>query len=158
SLSAGLPLTGKGHGVNFADLADDGRLHLLVASGGLYPGDLESTAVYRPTTRPARYLAVRLIGTRSNRDALGARLTLWVEGRASTRHVAGGSGFGWAPTRQHFGLGEARTAGPLVVHWPSGLEERIETLPSNASIEITEGRAASWRTVSKEDSTDVSTG
>lgn len=145
TFTAGLPPTGKGHGVNFADLGADGRLHAMVASGGLYPGDLESTAVYRPRTRTGNYLGVQLVGTRSNRDALGARLTLWAGGRAHTRHVAGGSGFGWAPTRQHFGLSHAERVDSLTIRWPSGLEETVHHLPCNLHLEFTEGQAASWR-------------
>lgn len=155
TFTAGLPLTGKGHGVNFADLGADGRLHAMVASGGLYPGDLESTAVYRPKQRPGNYLGVQLVGTRSNRDALGARLTLGLNGQVQTRHVSGGSGFGWAPTRQHFGLGDADRVGPLAIRWPSGLEETVHDLPINAHVEIIEGTAA-WQPLSADDASEGS--
>ena len=145
TFTAGLPFTGKGHGVNLADLTGDGRLHLLVAAGGLYPGDLSSTAVYRPAAKTGRHLGVRLVGTASNRDAIGARLTLAVGGRRQHRHVSGGSGFGWAPLQQHFGLGDAESVGPLTIRWPSGRRERVEGLPVDATVEITEGRGDHWR-------------
>ena len=76
AFTAGLPFTGKGHGANLADLAGDGRLHLLMANGGLYPGDLLTTTVHRPRELPGNYLNVRLVGTTGNRDAIGARLAL----------------------------------------------------------------------------------
>lgn len=145
SRTAGLPLTGKGHGVCMADLANDGRLHLLVASGGLYPGDLASTEVYRPTEAQGRFLNVKLVGTRGNRDALGARLSLRVGSRRLERMVSGGSGFGWAPLRQHFGLGHSDQVDGLDIRWPSGLHQTFDftddRLPINATIEITEGDA-----------------
>lgn len=145
TFEAGLPFTGKGHGVNIADLSGDGRLHLLVASGGLYPGDLSSTAVYRPIAKTGRHLGVKLVGTVSNRDAIGARLALEVEGRRQHRQVSGGSGFGWMPLQQHFGLGSAEAVGDLEIRWPSGRLEVVAGLPLDSTVEITEGRAEHWR-------------
>ncbi|MCH9651585.1 MAG: CRTAC1 family protein [Deltaproteobacteria bacterium] len=145
TFEAGLPFTGKGHGVNMADLSGDGRLHLLVASGGLYPGDLSSTAVYRPIAKTGRHLGVRLVGTASNRDAIGARLALEVDGRRQRRLVSGGSGFGWAPLQQHFGLGDAETIGILEISWPSGKRESVAGLPLDSIVEITEGQSERWR-------------
>ena len=97
TFSAGLPFTGKGHGANLADLAGDGRLCLIVATGGSYPGDLLTTSVFRPTTLPGNYLNVRLVGAKSNRNAIGARLKLETGGRSQYRLVSGGSGFGCLP-------------------------------------------------------------
>jgi len=141
TFAAGLPFTGKGHGANLADLTGDGRLHLIVASGGLYPGDLETAAVYRPRRRPGRYLAVRLVGTRSNRDAIGARLVLSAGGREQHRWVSGGTGFGCLPYEQHFGLGELDRVDALRVLWPSGLEQTFEQVPIDAAIRVVEGMA-----------------
>ncbi len=140
SFTAGLPFTGKGHGVNLADLAGDGRLHLIVAAGGLYPGDLSTNAVYRPTALPGNYLNVRLVGTRSNRDAIGARVRLTAGGRHQHRLVSGGSFFGCLPLEQHFGLGTLETAESLRIRWPSGHRQTVENLPVNATLRIVEGR------------------
>ena len=139
SFAAGLPFTGKGHGVNLADLAGDGRLHLLVASGGLYPGDLLTNGVYRPTELPGHYLNVRLVGTESNRDAIGARIALTAGGREQHRLVSGGSFFGCLPLEQHFGLGELETADSLAIRWPSGRRQTVEKLPVDTTIRIVEG-------------------
>src|SRR5258706_3518482 len=76
TFSAGLPFVGKSHGTNCADLFGDGRLSVLVAAGGAYPGDLLTRSVYFPKERGGNYLNVRLTGTKNNRDAIGARLTL----------------------------------------------------------------------------------
>jgi hypothetical protein len=146
TFAAGLPFTGKGHGANMADLAGDGRLHLIVAAGGMYPGDLLTTTVHRPTRLPGNYLNVRLVGTRSNRDAIGARLTLRAGGREQHRLVSGGSGFGCLPFEQHFGLGELTRIEALEVRWPSGHLQQLEHPPINQSLRIFEGKAG-WEAV-----------
>lgn len=146
TFAAGLPFAGKGHGVNMADLAGDGRLHLIVATGGLYPGDLLTTTVHRPTHLPGNYLNVRLVGTHSNRDAIGARLTLWAGGRAQHRLVSGGSGFGCLPYEQHFGLATLTQVEALEIRWPSGYVQRLERLPVNHTLRICEGKSG-WEAV-----------
>ncbi len=146
TFTAGLPFTGKGHGANLADLAGDGRLHLLVASGGLYPGDLLTTAVYRPVELPGRYLNVRLVGSAGNRDAFGARLVLDAGGRRQHRLISGGTGFGCPPTEQHFGLGAATIIASLEVRWPNGERQCFADLPLDTTLEITAGRDG-WRLV-----------
>jgi len=148
TFSAGLPVAGKGHGVNMADLAGDGRLCLIIADGGMYPGDLLTTCVYRPKTLPGNYLNVRLVGTRSNRNAVGARVRLDAGGSSQHRHVHGGSGFGTLPFEMHFGLGKIGRVDTLEIHWPSGLRQRIENPPVNDTIEIVEG-SDGWKQVYK---------
>ena len=141
TFSAGLPLIGKGHGVNMADLAGDGRLSLIIADGGMYPGDLLTTSVYRPKTLPGNYLNVRLVGTRSNRNAIGARLRLESGGTSQYRVVSGGSGFGCLPLEQHFGLRDNQRIDSLEIVWPSGLKQSLENLPVNNTIQIVEGES-----------------
>ena len=140
TFSAGMPFTGKGHGVNMADLTGDGRLHLIVGSGGLYPGDLLTTTVHRPTKLPGNYLNVRLVGTQSNRDAVGARLKLRSDGVDQYRIVSSGSGFGCLPFEQHFGLGTLDEIEFLEIRWPSGHQQVLESLPINDTISIVEGQ------------------
>ena len=141
TFSAGLPLMGKGHGVNCADLFGDGRISLLCATGGAYPGDLMTTSVFAPKHRPGNYLAVLLQGTKSNRGAVGARLKLTAAGREQYRVINGGSNFGCLPPQQHFGLGELDRVDALEIWWPSGLRERFEDLPANTRVRIVEGTA-----------------
>ena len=148
SFSAGLPHTGKGHGANFADLAGDGRLCLIIADGGMYPGDLLTTLVFRPETLPGNYLNVRLVGADSNRNAIGARLKLEAGGRSQHRAVDGGSGFGCLPFEQHFGLSRIERVDSLEILWPSGLKQQFSNLPVNHTIRIVEGRP-DWEDVYK---------
>jgi hypothetical protein len=141
TFAAGLPRVGKSHGLNFADLFNDGRLSILVGAGGNYPGDLMTSAVFCPVERPGNYLSVHLTGTASNRSALGARVKLIANGREQHRVVNGGSNFGCLPPDQHFGLGDLTGAELLEVWWPSGLKQRFADLPANQKIWITEGQS-----------------
>jgi hypothetical protein len=146
SFAAGLPFTGKGHGSNIADLAGDGRLCLLVSSGGAYPGDLLTTSVFRPKEILGNYLNIRLVGTKSNRSAIGARVRLDAGGRSQHRLVSGGSGFGCLPFEQHFGLKDAEKVDALEIRWPSGLTQRFEDLPVNTTLRIREAEQK-WQEV-----------
>ncbi len=139
TFSAGLPPVGKGHGVNFADLFGDGRLSLIIADGGAYPGDLQSTFVYYPKELPGNYLNVRLRGTKSNRDAIGARVTLRTGQTQQVREIFAGTGFGSLPYEQHFGLGDLTSVDAIEIRWPSGFQQRIDSPPVNDTILITEG-------------------
>jgi tetratricopeptide (TPR) repeat protein len=140
SFAAGLPFTGKSHGVNMADLFGDGRLSIVVAAGGAYPGDLLTTSVYCPKTLPGNYLNVRLTGVKSNRSAIGARLTIETGGKKQHREVSGGSNFGCLPLEQHFGLGDLRKVDAMTVRWPSGARQRFDNLPVNCTLEFVEGK------------------
>ena len=146
TFSAGLPFVGKSHGTNCADLFGDGRLSVIVAAGGAYPGDLLTTSIYRPKQLLGNYLNVRLKGTNSNRDAIGARITLLSGDKRQMREVGGGTNFGCLHGEQHFGLGKLSTIDALEIRWPSGLRQRVENPPVNETIRITEGVEA-WEHV-----------
>src|SRR5262249_26629928 len=62
----------KGHGVSFADYDDDGDLDLFVELGGATPGDQGYNALFRNPGKGHHWLKVKLVGTRTNRAALGA--------------------------------------------------------------------------------------
>jgi hypothetical protein len=115
TFAAGLPFAGKGHGIDFADLFGDGRLSVIIANGGAYPGDLHSTAVYYPNELPGNYLNVRVRGTKCNRDGIGAKITLRTGETQQNREVFAGSAFGSLPYEQHFGLGRLERVDSLQI-------------------------------------------
>jgi hypothetical protein len=139
TFSSGLPFYGKGHGALMADLFGDGRLSILIAAGGAYPGDLLTMRVFCPKTLPGNYLNVRLVGVESNRSAIGARMSIMAGGRGQHREVSGGSNFGCLPFEQHFGLAHIEIVDSLEVRWPSGQRQLFANLPANTTIQITEG-------------------
>jgi tetratricopeptide (TPR) repeat protein len=140
TFAAGLPFYGKGHGATFADLMGDGRLSILIAAGGAYPADLLMMRVFCPKRLPGNYLNVRLAGVKSNRSAIGARVSIEAGGRRQHREVSGGSNFGCLPFEQHFGLADIGEVDSLEIRWPSGLKQRFQNLPSNRTIQFTEGQ------------------
>jgi len=146
TFSAGLPVTGKSHGVTVADLFGDGRLSILVGAGGQYPGDLLTTNVYCPVELPGNYVNVRLVGTKSNRSAIGARVSVEASGTRQFREVSGGTNFGCTPLEQHFGLAKLTSVDAVVVRWPSGLVQRFDNLEINKTYEFVEGQSG-WKDV-----------
>ena len=88
------------------------------------------------------WLQVELVGTRSNRDAVGARLTLFAGGGQQSREVVLGDGYGSQNSlRQHFGLADHEVVEKLVVRWPaSGQTQTFEQIAANQVVEITEGK------------------
>jgi tetratricopeptide (TPR) repeat protein len=146
TFAAGLPFAGKSHGTNCADLFGDGRMSIIIAAGGAYPGDLLQTAVHCPKELPGNYLNVRLTGTTSNRDGNGARITLFAGNGKQIREVTNGSSFGCLPLEQHFGLGDAARVDAIEIRWPGGLLQKIENPPVNKTIRVTEGRET-WESV-----------
>ena len=140
TFAAGLPFSGKSHGTNCADLFGDGRMSIIIASGGGYPGDLLQTAVHCPKELPGNYLNVRLKGVASNRDGNGARITLFCPRGRQIREVTNGTSFGCLPLEQHFGLGTAAQVDAIEIRWPSGLVQRMENPPVNETIRVTEGK------------------
>ena len=139
TFAAGFPFLGKSHGVNMGDLFGDGRMSILVAAGGAYPGDLLTTNVFCPTELPGNYLNVRLKGVTCNRSAIGARIVLEAGGKIQMREIAGGSNFGCLPLEQHFGLADLEAVTSVTVRWPGGATQVFHNLPINKTLEFIEG-------------------
>jgi len=92
-------------------------------------------------------ISFRLRGTKSNRDAIGAEVTVESGGRAQTKFLQAGSGFLSQHTKELF-FGLRTTQGPVraTVRWPSGLVQQFENLPPNHRIAIEEGSASTLAT------------
>jgi hypothetical protein len=105
-----------GRSVAIADLWNRGVLDVVVANQN---GPL---LLYRNNVVPGReWLAVELEGTKSNRSAVGARVTLHWNGQQQVQTVAAGSGFASQNDhRLHFGLGVNPRIEKLEIRWPSG--------------------------------------
>jgi len=117
------------------DVDNDGDLDLLVTNNGAGVNLLLNEG-----RDAANALLVRLVGTRSNRSAIGTRLTLTAGGRKQLREVQSGSSYlTQNDLRAHFGLGAAARAERLEIRWPSGATEVIADLPANHVITVREG-------------------
>jgi hypothetical protein len=86
------------------------------------------------------WLRMNLRGTRSNRSAVGARVTITAAGKRSIAEVkAGGSYCSQNELTLHFGLGAVERVQLLEIRWPSGLTERFENLAADRLYSHTEG-------------------
>jgi hypothetical protein len=87
-----------------------------------------------------RSVSVSLIGTRSNRNAIGAKMTARAGGRTVTADVTGGGSYlSHSDRRIHIGLGEATRIDTLDVTWPSGTHERFGPIEAGSFVTIKEG-------------------
>jgi len=121
-------------GAAFGDLDNDGRVDALVTALD------EGVELWRNTSpTPNRWLTVRTIGTKSNRDGIGARLVATTASGVRHSHVNTAVGYGGASdVRVHFGLGKDETVTKLEVRWPSGIVQVLENLPTNQALEVRE--------------------
>jgi hypothetical protein len=141
----------KGHAVVFADLDNDGDQDVFTNVGGAYLGDGYADVLFENPGFPNHWLKIRLVGVRSNRAAIGARVRLDVleDGRRRSiyRDVETGTSFGSHPFRREIGIGKADKVETLEVFWPTtGLTQRFKDIPADRMIEIVEGQEKS-RTV-----------
>jgi hypothetical protein len=88
------------------------------------------------------WISIRTVGTKSNRDGIGARVTLVAGGRRQIQEVtSGGSYLSQNDLRLHFGLGTATKIDRIEVHWPSGTLDKLENVPLDRFVTLEEGRA-----------------
>jgi tetratricopeptide (TPR) repeat protein len=134
----------KGHAVAFADLANRGSEDILVSIGGATPADAHAFRVFENPGNKNDWLTVKLVGVKSNRSAIGARIKVTVqnEGRATRsiyRTVGSGGSFGASPLQQHIGLGKSAKISNLEVWWPtSGTRQNFSNIAVNEFIEVKE--------------------
>ena len=134
----------KGHAIGFGDLDNDGDQDVFAQMGGALVTDKAISALYKNPGNPNHWLGVELVGERSNRRGLGARLKVTVDTergpRSFYRTVGSGGSFGANPFRQQLGLGGAEKVVSLEVFWPvTGETQRLSGLDRNQWYEIREG-------------------
>ena len=137
----------KGHGVAFVDLDHDGDQDVFVELGGAYQGDSFHNALFENPGFKNHWIKISLVGTQSNRSAIGARVRLDISddsgSRSIHRWVTSGSSFGGNSLRLEIGLGDAKRIDRLVVNWPTtDTTQTFENLGVDQLIEITEGKDA----------------
>ena len=97
--------------------------------------------------RERHALAVRVVGVRSNRNGIGARVTVTAQGRTDMREVKSGSSYlGQNDLRLHFGVGEVTRIDRLDVRWPNGQVETIRDVAVDQIVTVTEGKGITGRT------------
>ena len=130
---------GKGHGVTFGDYDGDGDLDMYVPIGGAYIGDQWPNRLYRNEGNANNWLVIKTVGTQSNRDGIGAKVTVRAGSLSQYAEVNGGCGFGSTNSLPlEFGLGANGPVDFLEVRWPSGVVQQFENLPVNQILTVTE--------------------
>ena len=135
--AAGLDLDGDGRSFAVSDYDLDGDADVIVMSARAAP----QLRVFRNDfPKEHASLALRLTGTKSNRDAVGARVVVETDAGRRTKIVTAGSGF----ISQHspellFGLGRGKRVAKVEVHWPSGQTQAFADVPMGGRVWITEG-------------------
>ncbi|MFI5184210.1 MAG: tetratricopeptide repeat protein, partial [Vicinamibacteria bacterium] len=138
--SVGLDLDQDGRSFAVFDYDQDGKADVVL----LAPRSSPQLRLFRNDFAEGNAaLALRLTGTRSNRDAVGARVTVETDEGRHTKVVQAGSGF----LSQHskellFGLGKSRRIVKVVVEWPSGLIQTLPELALNRRASVVEGSDA----------------
>ena len=144
SSSAGIGDLHKGHGTAFADLQNKGYEDILTSMGGATPGDAHAFRVFENPGNDKDWINIKLVGVKSNRAAIGARIKLMVQNygtgaRSIYRTVTSGGSFGASPLAQHIGLGKSARILTLEISWPArNTTQRFTGLKPNQFIQISE--------------------
>ena len=140
TVALGLGNIGKGHGVTFGDVDTDGDVDIYVPVGGAFIGDQWHNLFYRNSGTGNNWLTLKLIGIESNRDGIGAKVTLHIGDDVIYREVSGGCGFGSTNSLSlEIGLGTHTKVDALEISWPSGQIDTHRNLSVNQRLVVTEG-------------------
>jgi hypothetical protein len=136
----------KGHAVAFGDVDNSGNQDVIEVMGGVYPSDRFWTALYKNPGHGNHWVKLSLIGVKSNRFAVGARIRIVLQAADGARReifsvVGSGGSFGASSLRPHIGLGQATAIELLEIKWPgSGTVQEFKGLSPDRTYEIREGR------------------
>ena len=121
-------------GTAFGDMDNDGDIDIVVSNLKDAP-----TILRNDGDNTSQWLAVKLIGTHCNRDAIGARVTVISEDLTQMREVKSGSGYlSQNELRLHFGLGTATSVDMLMVRWLCGKVQTLQNIKTNQVLVISE--------------------
>ena len=124
-------------GSAFADLNDDGFMDIVVTSLNEKPRILFNSA-----DNGNHWLLLKLTGAKSNRDAIGAKITVTTpSGRTLFNHVTVSVGFlSSSDRRVHFGLGKETSASSIEIRWPSGATQQLRNVAADQILDVEEPR------------------
>ena len=124
-----------GRGLAIGDIDNDGALDLLVSTSGQEP-----SLLINQVGRKNNWVLLKLIGTKSNRDAVGAKIVVTTENATQTDQITGGASYlSASDLRVHFGLGSSEIIKTLKILWPSGAGDVFREVKANRILSIREG-------------------
>ena len=141
SAGAGLAVAKSSRGLAAGDYDNDGDVDALVGAIAEAADLLRNDA-----GGDAAWIGVALVGVRSNRDGIGARISVTAGERTQTRDIhSGGSYLSHGDMRGLFGLGTGEVVDRVRVRWPSGVVDEFDAAPTRSYLEVTEGSATPRR-------------
>ncbi|HWW18804.1 MAG TPA: CRTAC1 family protein [Candidatus Saccharimonadales bacterium] len=128
-----------GRGAAYADINNDGRLDLLLSTNG------GPAYLFRNEGQPGgaanRSVRLKLVGTRSNRDGIGAVVRLSAGGDTQTQMLHSGSSYlSSSELVLTFGLGQGDKADKIEIRWPSGQVDHLASVAAGQTVTVTEGK------------------
>jgi hypothetical protein len=121
------------HGAAFADFDNDGRLDVIVTAL-----NAPARLFHNVSPGPAHWLALRLVGARSNRDGLGARVKVTLQ-NGSVRYNHATTSVGYASSSEplvRFGLGPYDSVKEIEIRWPGGAAQRLENVKADRVVTV----------------------
>jgi hypothetical protein len=138
ALGADFSIPTAGRGIATADFNNDGAIDIAINNRGDYPMLLRNDQPHDATRN--HWLEILLIGTKSNRDGIGASLKLIAGGETHVEQAKGGMSYMSASDpRIHFGLGKRGKIDALEITWPSGAVDWLKEVPVDTIIAVKEG-------------------
>jgi len=135
SSEAGVDNNLDGRGIGIVDFDNDGRLDIVQTNA-----DQPLLLYHNVTVGAGNWIELKLIGVKSNRDAIGARIKVEAGGLTQIREIDGGNGYAGQSTRRaHFGIGKANKIDRMEIRWPSGHVDVVK-VPINQISYIKEGQ------------------
>jgi hypothetical protein len=135
SAGGGVTTMASSRGLAVGDLWNSGQLSAVISNMNAVPALLKNEQKYSN-----HWIAFQTVGTRSNRDGIGARITLKAGKRVLVDEVRSGSSYySQNDMRVHFGLGPLTKLDSVEVRWPSGLSERFENAAVDRINTVKEG-------------------
>jgi hypothetical protein len=126
-----------GRGMAMGDIDNDGRLDAVVTTN-----DGPAFILRNETPTQNHWLTLKLVGHKSNRDAIGAEVKLvTAKGQQFATVSTAGSYLSSSDKRAHFGLGAESTAATIEIRWPSGILQTLKNIPADQILQIDEAPA-----------------
>jgi hypothetical protein len=126
-----------GRGAAFGDYDEDGDIDIIVNQLDGPPLLLRNNG----GSQAGHWISLKLVGTKSNRNAVGAKVQVKAGGLTQIDEVRSGDSYlSHSDWRLHFGLGTATTVDEIQIRWPSGASDTLKNVPANRVLRIVEGK------------------
>jgi hypothetical protein len=135
SAGPGINARASSRGLAIGDLWNDGRISAVITNLNAVP-----SLLVNQVRSANHWIGIRTVGTKSNRDGIGARISATAGTRTLVDEVRSGSSYNSSSDmRVHFGLGSATKVNSVQIRWPSGLQEHFDNLPADSIHTLKEG-------------------